>query len=103
MTSLALTFLALGILFKLFPPKKINLMYGYRTTRSMKNIESWKVANSYAAQLMIIIFLFIAPIIYLLDNYTTNDYGIIDILLFGVAFLLIYILTERKLKTTFKA
>ena len=102
MTTLALTFLGIGILFKLFPPKKINILYGYRTTRSMKDTESWKIANSYAAQLMIILFLFIAPTIYLLDNYTTKDYGIIDILLFGVAFLMIYILTERKLKESFK-
>ncbi|WP_370086327.1 SdpI family protein [Ekhidna sp.] len=44
--------LAFAILFKVFPPKKINALYGYRTPRSMKSQESWNAANQYANDLM---------------------------------------------------
>lgn len=42
-------FLLVGILLKLFPPKKINSFYGYRTSSSMKSEENWKFAQNYAA------------------------------------------------------
>ncbi|MEQ6121436.1 SdpI family protein [Reichenbachiella sp. MALMAid0571] len=45
--------LLLSIVFKLFPPKKINYLYGYRTKRSMKNQETWDEANRYSFNLMI--------------------------------------------------
>ena len=34
------------ILLKKFPPKKINPLYGYRTSRSMKSESHWQLANS---------------------------------------------------------
>lgn len=36
-----------GWLFLHKPPKKINGIYGYRTTRSMKSKESWQFAHIY--------------------------------------------------------
>jgi len=45
--------LLLSIVFKLFPPKKINYLYGYRTKRSMKNQETWDEANKHSINLMI--------------------------------------------------
>lgn len=44
--------LAFAILFKVFPPKKINALYGYRTNRSMKSQQAWDAANQYANDLM---------------------------------------------------
>lgn len=32
-------------------PKKINGIYGYRTIRSMKNIDTWKFAHDYCGRL----------------------------------------------------
>ena len=32
-------------------PKHINGIYGYRTTRSMKNMDTWKFAHDYAGKL----------------------------------------------------
>lgn len=40
------------IVFK-YPPKKINMLYGYRTSSSMKNQESWNFAQIYSSKLMI--------------------------------------------------
>lgn len=42
-----------GYIQKKYPPKKINHLYGYRTQRSMKNIEVWNFAQKHAAQEMI--------------------------------------------------
>lgn len=44
--------LAASLLMKIWPPKKINYIYGYRTPRSMKNQHNWDVANTYGADLM---------------------------------------------------
>ena len=32
-------------------PKNINSMSGYRTTRSMKNMDTWKFANDYCGRI----------------------------------------------------
>ena len=34
-----------SLIFLLFPPKKINTIYGYRTQRSMMNEDVWTFAN----------------------------------------------------------
>lgn len=44
--------LVVAILFKAFQPKNINVLYGYRTRRSMKSEHTWKVANEMSANLM---------------------------------------------------
>jgi uncharacterized membrane protein len=41
-----------SLLMKIWPPKKINYLYGYRTPRSMKNQLNWNIANTYSADLM---------------------------------------------------
>ena len=41
-------FIAGLILFK-FRPKKINMLYGYRTAKSMKSQENWDFSQKYAA------------------------------------------------------
>jgi len=47
-----LVMVLLGLLFSRFPPKKINGLVGYRTSRSMKSQEAWDFANAMAARLM---------------------------------------------------
>lgn len=41
--------------FNFKPPTKINSYYGYRTTRSMINQNTWVAANNYSGNLMLII------------------------------------------------
>ena len=43
-----------GVVFWIYPPKKINGLYGYRTTRSRKSQETWDFAQRYSAKLMTI-------------------------------------------------
>lgn len=45
-------FIIAGYIQKRFPPKKINLLYGYRMPSAMKNQETWDEANQYAARYM---------------------------------------------------
>ena len=49
-----LTLTVVGIVFWMCPPKKINGLYGYRTTRSRKSQEAWDFAQRYSAKLMTI-------------------------------------------------
>ena len=52
--SLGPLFLLMAILYKMFPPKHPNYLYGYRTARSMRDEESWRIANEMAATGMLI-------------------------------------------------
>ena len=36
---------AIGLLFTYHPPRRINMIYGYRTTRSMASQEAWDAAH----------------------------------------------------------
>lgn len=42
-------FLITGWLLKKWPPKKINILCGYRSARSLRNKESWDLAQKLAA------------------------------------------------------
>jgi uncharacterized membrane protein len=62
MTKLLLAHLSLGplllllaLLYKKFPPAKINHWYGYRTPRSMRSQQAWNYANAFSAQAMVLV------------------------------------------------
>lgn len=76
----------------LFPPKKINGFYGYRTHSSMKNEWSWKTANRYCSQLMIVLGIILMIIAVITDHFGTTAVCTI------LSFVLINILIENKLK-----
>lgn len=46
-------FVLLGAIMYKFPPKTINHFYGYRTTSSMKNQETWDFSQKFSSVLMI--------------------------------------------------
>ncbi len=53
-------YVIMGIIMLLFPPKKINNLYGLRTLTSMRNQQTWDYAQIYGAKAMIVIgFLFV--------------------------------------------
>ncbi|HEY0092123.1 MAG TPA: SdpI family protein [Flavobacterium sp.] len=47
-------FFVAGLVMWIFPPKKINVLYGYRTSSSMKSIERWDFAQKHSAKLLLI-------------------------------------------------
>ena len=50
-----LTLVAVSVAFWIWPPKKINMTYGYRTTRSMKSQSAWDFAQKYSAKWMTVL------------------------------------------------
>ena len=57
-------FILAGAILYVFPPKKINGLYGYRTGSSMKNQQKWDFAQKYSSKIMMLtglIFTLISP------------------------------------------
>lgn len=50
---LPITMIILGYMMYKRTPKAINLVYGYRTKRSMKNMDTWNFAHNYFGRLWI--------------------------------------------------
>jgi len=59
-----IVFILAGVILYVFPPKKINGLYGYRTQTSMQNQQKWDFAQTYSGKIMMLtglIFTLIAP------------------------------------------
>ncbi len=94
--------LVVALLYKFFPPKRQNWIYGYRTSTSMKNEETWNEANKYAANLMVIISIatiIIGSLVYILFPLKTGI-NLLGISLVSMLILII-VLTEIHLKNIF--
>jgi len=50
-----LPILIIAVIFRIFPPRGINSLYGYRTASAKRNEEAWHFANRYSANGLIII------------------------------------------------
>ncbi len=82
---------------KYFPPKKINSLYGYRTSTSMKSQENWKLANSYSAHFFLIsMSMLLAVSLFLV--WINFDATILLAVLLVITIVLMIVLTEKKLK-----
>ena len=107
LTSLTLTIglilFTVGLLFKMFPPSKINLIYGYRTTTSRRNLDTWKVANSYSAGLMTFegLILIVIGILTTFIHYNKAIGIALGILLMFSSFILLVVATEKHLNKLF--
>lgn len=97
-----LVFLAAGIVMLLFPPKKINGLYGYRTPRSMRNQENWDKAQRISAIKMIQISIVTGSLSFLLgiSDWSETFVAIFSLVisLLGLAYL--FYVTEKKLKSS---
>ena len=103
-----LIMLFFGLYFKNKSPKEINSLFGYRTTMSMKNKDSWEFAHHYCGRLwlvlgMIMLPLSVIPMLFFI-NQDIDVVGIAGGIIEGiqVVVLLISIFpTEKALKKTF--
>lgn len=100
-----LIFVIAGFLMLNFPPRKINNLYGYRTSSSMKSKRRWDFAQIYSAKEMIKLggLLALTGLIGLI--YDTS--GVAPMLI-GLGLMIITVITlivrvERALKEKFKA
>lgn len=64
-----------GMIFRKHGPKNINVIYGYRTTRSMKNKETWEFAHQYCGKLWTKLgfLMFILSLVVSIAALTLND------------------------------
>jgi len=49
-----IVFILAGIILYVFPPKKVNGLYGYRTQTSMQSQQKWNFAQTYSAKIMML-------------------------------------------------
>lgn len=90
-----------SIITQVFPPKKINLLYGYRTKASMKNQAAWDFAQKYSAKKMGQIGIFL--IVFSSSKFIFGDkYEILfNFLPLFLAVVLLFFLTEKAIKDKF--
>jgi len=97
-----LIFLVLTFCLNVFPPKKINGTYGYRTAKAKKNQETWDFANNYSAKL----FLYAAIVLVILEVLLMVCFGVKTTIWFPFVYLtiapfIIMYLTEKQLSIQF--
>lgn len=101
-----------GLISYYFPPKKINDLYGYRTSSSKKNQQTWDVANRFSAIYSIkvgaviliagVAIRFLSSVMFWPEK-TKTMLNIILLLGSGIfAAVFIIVATEKHLKKTFK-
>ncbi|PVY40533.1 SdpI family protein [Pontibacter virosus] len=95
--------IAMGIIMRKYPPKQINGLYGYRTSRSMLSQERWGFAQQFAAKEFLKSGVRLASIAVLgLVVNIGNGVGLAIGLVIGLAFVAIpWMLTEKALKERF--
>lgn len=87
----------------LFPPKKINGMYGYRTPSSMKNQQAWEFSQRYSSIRMLLggVFLLIISVLVFLMNFPEPYPTIIGIALLIMVSIYMFVSTENAIKRNF--
>lgn len=98
---IGLTFIIAGAWMSKYPPQKPNLLYGYRSKKSMKNEKNWALAQKYAGQLMIRLGLAYGFILIGLSFIVQDpNWGVgISIGLLALLCFIIFYLTEKKIKS----
>jgi len=93
--------LLIFLIAKAFPPKNINYLYGYRTSKAMRNQDTWDEANGYSFNISIKLCLYcfvFPPLLYFV--YPENNF--LMTVIANSALLLVSIwFTERHLDRTF--
>jgi len=75
----------IGVLFKTHPPQKINMIYGYRTTRSMASQEAWDYAHQLCGKEWIVIGLILLAFVILIKLIAPTSPEILSLINTGVS------------------
>lgn len=96
-----------GRMLKKNPPKKINGLYGYRSARSFKNMDTWKFAQEYCGEIWVKFGIVLMPLSLVVLLFTDRSYNFISVIVILIYFVQIAVLfvsvflTERALKKWF--
>ncbi len=97
--TVATVLLAASLMMKIWTPKKINHVYGYRTPRSMKSQRNWEIANTYGADLMMWAGITNVPVHLLSYFFVGGETSLYIPLVYFLGFLAVsFFLVERRLK-----
>lgn len=97
-------FLITALITLKFPPKKINYLYGYRTTASMKNQEVWDFAQRYSgikmiqAGLFLMLISFVNVFLNFKDEFLSVVFGMVFII---AAVIYLFVSTEKAIRKNF--
>lgn len=97
-------FFAMGLIILLFPPKKPNSVYGYKTMTAQRSQERWDFAQRYSSLVMIAVGIVMAAASfagYFLDP-DSNAHYLTGIFIAAAGIALIFFITERALSKRFK-
>lgn len=100
--------LLFGLKFKNHSPRDINGIYGYRTSMSMKNKETWEFAHQYCGRIwiklgfiMLIISFAFSLIVFIFNSKVQGIINIIVITVQTLALIISIFPVEKKLKNNF--
>ena len=100
--------LVFGWIFRCQAPKKINVWYGYRTARSMKNEDTWVFAHQHIGRtwMLVGVVLLVVSVIPMIAVYGKDDdtVGVVSLVLTVIQLIPLVVSlipTERALKRTF--
>ncbi|GAA0125097.1 SdpC immunity protein SpdL [Clostridium sp. CTA-19] len=91
----------IGFIFKAFPPRKINRIYGYRTKLSMKNEDTWNVAQKYSANTFIILGFIYLALEFILNQLSKTINVSYENIIILIGLVIMIILDEMHLKKIF--
>lgn len=103
-----ITMIISGIIMQKHCPKHINGLLGYRTTRSMKNMDTWKFAHDFCGRLwwkigavMLLLSVAVHIPFYHSDETTLGIVELVVMTIQCIALIVPIFLTEKALKNTF--
>ncbi|MFC5271831.1 SdpI family protein [Adhaeribacter terreus] len=93
----------ISLFFYLKPPRRINSLYGYRTARSMKNLENWHFANKISARYMLLgsmagLIIFLLSVAFLRDQLSVSVLTTGNLVIMCVSLIALIPAVEIKLK-----
>ena len=96
-------FVVTGFIMLKFPPKKINFLYGYRTSASMKNQDQWDFAQKYSAREMMLsgIVLASSGLLTLITDFATSVKLLVGLAMVGLAVIVLLVRVEKAIKKRF--
>jgi uncharacterized membrane protein len=103
------TMVGFGRYFSKGGPEKINLTFGYRTTRSMRNQETWAFAHRYCGKLWVRMGLILLPVTVIAMLFVLGEEQVDRVAWYGLGVTVVQMvflfatifLVERALKKTF--
>ena len=96
-------FLIAAVIMLVFPPKKINSLYGYRTSSSQKNQQNWDFAQRYSSWRMMeaAVFMIAVSMVLTYAEIAEHQQMIVGIITMGVGVAYMLLRTESAIKRKF--